>query len=172
MTPPSQISEFKINTGLNLLDFARDYSISGVKVTFFAFNGSRKTKDFLQSLPVVEGSQTSFRVMGLNGLFITKALLPEQRQKSRDLFDLMFLLKHCGFTMEELLDAAENYSKSQSKDITISALLGETPVDELQDQGLRAIGEGISLNEIYLFFRAEITQYLEKTVSTAFKEQS
>ena len=41
ITNSAQESAFRINTGERLSDFARDYAIDGVKVTFFAANQHR-----------------------------------------------------------------------------------------------------------------------------------
>ncbi len=67
VTEPNAKAQFKINTGGNLDDYARDYVIDGVKVTFFAYNASQKTKDFLAKQSVLSES-AAFKIMGLEGL--------------------------------------------------------------------------------------------------------
>lgn len=47
LTEPNKKAQFKINTGRNLDNYVRDYVVDGVKVTFFAYDASQKTKEFL-----------------------------------------------------------------------------------------------------------------------------
>ena len=49
ITSPAQISQFKINHGLNLLERARDYVIDGVKVTFFVHGKNSSQEEFYRS---------------------------------------------------------------------------------------------------------------------------
>ena len=53
ITSPAQISQFKINHGLNLLERARDYVIDGVKVTFFIHGKNSSQEEFYRSAKLV-----------------------------------------------------------------------------------------------------------------------
>jgi len=98
-TAPNQKAQFKINTGKTLDDYARDYVIDGVKVTFFAYDADKKTKVFLASQASF-CDLAAFKMMTLKGLFAMKSLLPERRNKSRDLYDLWYLIHKEGFSIE------------------------------------------------------------------------
>jgi predicted nucleotidyltransferase component of viral defense system len=158
VTEPNKKAQFKINTGKNLDDYARDYVIDGVKVTFFAFDADKKTKHFLANQKVLS-DWSAFKIMGLEGLFATKSLLPEKRSKSRDLYDLWYLISHEGFTVAEMFEIVERYSSSGIIDHTIYVLTGEFPIDEEADEGLGSVGIKMSLSELYAFFIEAVSKY-------------
>ena len=81
MVSPSQISQFRINSGLNLLDFARDYLVNGVKVTFFAHGHNNLQRSFYKKSPKLKLSESShsFNIMGLKGLKVAKTLVLADR---------------------------------------------------------------------------------------------
>lgn len=158
VTEPNRKAQFKINTGKNLDDYARDYVIDGVKVTFFAFDADKKTKHFLADQKVLSDG-SAFKIMELDGLFATKSLLPEKRSKSRDLYDLWYLISHKGFTVAEMFEIIENYSASGIIDHTIYVLTGESPIDEAADEGLDSVGVKMSLKELYAFFEEAVSKY-------------
>lgn len=155
---PNKKAQFKINTGNNLDDFARDYVIDGVKVTFFAFDADKKTKCFLANQDGLR-DYSSFKIMGLEGLFATKSLLPEKRSKSRDIYDLWYLIHYKGFSVAKMFEIIECYSDSGVIDHAIYVLTGESPVDESEDEGLDSVGIQVSLGELYAFFVEEISKY-------------
>jgi predicted nucleotidyltransferase component of viral defense system len=157
-TEPNKKAQFKINTGKNLDDYARDYVVDGVKLTFFAFDADKKTKHFLANQNGLSDCST-FKIMGLEGLFATKSLLPEKRSKSRDLYDLWYLISHEGFTVSEMFEIIENYSASGIIDHTIYVLTGESPIDEEADEGLGSVGVKITLKELYAFFEEAVSKY-------------
>lgn len=157
-TDPNKKASFKINTGKNLDDYARDYVVDGVKVTFFVYDGSMKTRQFLADQKGIEDC-CAFKIMGLEGLFATKSLLPEKRSKSRDLYDLWYLINYEGFTVKEMFDIIESYSDSGIIDHTIYVLTGEFPIDENVDEGLGSVGLKMSLLELYAFFVEAISAY-------------
>lgn len=166
-TDPNKKAQFKINTGKNLDEYARDYVIDGVKVTFFAYQGAIKTKDFLSSQEVYS-DVASFKIMSLSGLFAMKSLLPEKRSKSRDLFDLWYLIAHKGFSSHEMFDIIENYSDSGLIDQSVYFLTGEVPIDEKIDEGLTAVGVEMGLKTLYLFFEREVSKYQQLKAEQAF----
>ena len=164
VTNPNKKAQFKINTGKDLDDYARDYVIDGVKVTFFAYDATQKTKAFLANCSV-ESDMSAFQIMMLEGLFATKALLPEKRRKSRDLYDLWYLISHKEFTVSEMFELIELYSDSGVIDHTIYVLTGETPIDESTDEGLGSVGVKMTLDELYEFFIKAISEYQQNEAS-------
>lgn len=164
-TEPDKKAQFKINTGQNLDDYARDYVIDGVKVTFFVYDASQKTKEFLAKQPVLFEA-AAFKIMELEGLFATKALLPEKRSKSRDIYDLWYLISHEGFTVSKMFELIERYSESGVIDHSIYVLTGESPIDESADEGLGSVGIKMNLNELYAFFTEAISHYQQAEAET------
>jgi len=157
-TEPNQKAQFKINSGKNLDDYARDYVVDGVKVTFFAYEAPNKTKAFLASQDVYT-QLASFKVMSLKGLFATKSLVLEKRSKSRDLFDLWYLIDKVGFSIDDMFDIIECYSDSGLIDQSIYVLTGELPIDEKMDEGLDVVKVEMRLETLYVFFEEAISKY-------------
>lgn len=133
-------------------------------MTFFAFDADKKTKQFLANQKVLDDC-SSFKIMGLEGLFATKALLPEKRSKSRDLYDLWYLLSNEGFTVAKMFDTVEAYSVSGIIDHTIYVLTGESPIDEQADEGLGSVGVKVTPKELYAFFEEAISKYQQFEVA-------
>jgi len=166
-TAPNQKAQFKINSGKVLDDYARDYVIDGVKVTFFAYDADKKTKAFLASQASF-CDLAAFKMMSLKGLFAMKSLLPERRSKSRDLYDLWYLIHKEGFSIEALFDIVESYSDSRMIDQTVYVLTGITPIDDKTDEGLDAVNVQMSLQGLYEFFQKEIATYQQLKSEVAF----
>ncbi|WP_044408348.1 nucleotidyl transferase AbiEii/AbiGii toxin family protein [Thiomicrospira microaerophila] len=157
-TEPNKKAQFKINSGKNLDDYARDYVIDGVKVTFFAYEAPNKTRAFLASQDAYT-DLASFKVMSLKGLFATKSLVLEKRSKSRDLFDLWYLIDKVGFSIDEMFEIIECYGDSGLIDQSIYVLTGEAPIDEETDEGLEAVEVEMRLEALYGFFEEAISKY-------------
>ncbi len=86
ITDQAAISATKINHGFNLLDYARDYVINGVKVTFFTKNQAHKLIEQYESYSETH-EHIEFSILSVDGLKITKTLVLGERVRSRDLFD-------------------------------------------------------------------------------------
>lgn len=166
-TAPNRKAQFKINTGRHLEDFARDYVIDGVKVTFIAYDADKQTKAFLASQDVYS-DLASFKIMTLKGLFATKSLLPEKRNKSRDLFDLWYLIDKEGFSIDEMFEIIESYSDSRMIDQTVYVLTGEYPIDKNTDEGLDAVDVKMGVEDLYFFFEEQISKYQQAKSEASF----
>ena len=159
ITDPGQISAFKIATGKRLLDFARDYMFAGTKVTFFAM-GSKQTPafvDYLNKAPVLNLPSTSFKVLGLEALQKTKAVVLGQRVRSRDLYDLFILSQAHGYSVSQLLHDAISYGTNNDSEYYKAILRGDIPLD-VDDEGLEPVGVKATLEEIYHYFDTEISR--------------
>ena len=155
MTPTSKITQAKIN-GTYLLDYTRDYLIDGTKVTFFARNDI--PYQYFSSLEKIYPAQTTFSLMSEIGVFEIKAWLIQKRVKSRDLFDLMWVLQKNHFGINKLFKAAHQadpaiYAEGLVKDV----LTGLIPVDS-DDEGFESIGLNVDLQKIYAFFTEAINE--------------
>lgn len=155
MTPTSKITQAKIN-GTDLLDHTRDYLIDGTKVTFFARNDA--AYQYFSGLEKIQPDHVIFSLMSSMAIFEMKAWLIQKRVKSRDLFDLMQMIKLQRLSIDVLFKAAQQadpaiYAEGLIKD----ALTGSIPVDK-DDEGFESIALDVSLQEIYTFFSNAIDE--------------
>jgi hypothetical protein len=158
ITNSAQASTFRINTGELLSDYARDYSIDGVKVTFFAASKRKHPKRFAywQNAPRDSQSGCSFQVLSLDGLKVAKTLVLQDRVRSRDLFDLMVLMRDHGYNMTSFFSNVAQYADSATDGETERLILrGLMPLDR-QDEGLAAVNVQTLMPEIYGFFNAQL----------------
>lgn len=161
VTDSAQASTFRINTGERLSDYARDYAIDDVKVTFFAAAKSRHPKRFAfwQNAPRVNNAACAFSVLSLDALKIAKTLVLQDRVRSRDLFDVMTLMKSHNYSMESFFANIGQYADgSTDGEIERLILRGLIPIDK-RDEGLDSVNVTISLAEIYSFFNERLTAY-------------
>lgn len=157
----AQESSFRINTGERLSDYARDYNMDGVKVTFFAASSSQQPRRFAfwQSCPRDLQSGCAFAVLALDALKTAKTLVLQDRVRSRDLFDLMVLMREHGYSVEAFFDTIARVADgTQDGEMERLILRGLIPLDK-RDEGLDAVGVSFSMKEIYSFFDARLTDY-------------
>jgi len=168
LTPQSQMESFRIDTGKKLLDYARDYVVDGAKLTFFA-RGSSAPPNQLAWLAQSPRStdHNGFAVLGLAGLFAMKSLLLADRARSRDLFDLMVLIRDHGFTIDEAFRLAGTLAPIEKRDIERhkAVMTGTIPLDA-EDEGFESIALAVGIEEIYAFFGSEVDRY-ERDVARA-----
>ncbi len=168
LTPQSQIESFRIDTGRKLLDYARDYVVEGAKLTFFARGSSAPPNQLAwlaQSPKSSDGK--GFAVLGLAGLFAMKSLVLADRARSRDLFDLMVLIRDHGFTIDEAFRLACTLAPIEKRDIERhkAVMTGAIPLDA-EDEGFESIGLAVGIEDIYAFFGGEVDRY-ERNVARA-----
>lgn len=157
----AQESSFRINSGERLSDYARDYNIDGVKVSFFAANPRQQPKRFAfwESCPRDLQKGCAFAVLSLEGLKIAKTLVLQDRVRSRDLFDLMVLMCDYSYTTEEFFDTIDQLADgTQDGEVERLTLRGLIPLDK-RDEGLDAVGVGASMKDIYAFFDSRLTNH-------------
>lgn len=161
MTAQSDIERFRINTGRKLMDYARDYAVDGAKLTFFA-RGSNVPKaqlDFLERF-AKPPAKTSFSIMGLEGLFAMKTLVLADRARSRDLFDLMVLIRDHGYRIGDCFQLAQTLAPIEGRDIERhkAVMTGAIGLDA-DDEGFESLGLKTNIGEVYAFFAGEIDRY-------------
>ena len=158
VTDSAQTSTFRINTGERLSDYARDYAIDDVKVTFFAAARQRHPRRFAfwQNAPRERRPGCAFAVLSLDSLKIAKTLVLQDRVRSRDLFDLMILMQSHGYSMDSFFANIRQYADGSTDGETERLILrGLIPVDK-RDEGLEAVNVATSLPEIYSFFNERL----------------
>lgn len=167
ITPPHIITASKIN-GQDVLAFAQDYSIGGVKVQFFA----RNDLPYLgfDKYSRLTDSQTTFGVMSAEGLFVMKSWLIHQRTRSRDLFDLKAFMER-GKTLQDILDAGSNADPGTSTEYAKLVLIGDVPLDK-EDEGFAAIDVKETVHDIHDFFRKAVNEYEQSIAKHTLEELS
>lgn len=161
VTDSAQTSSFRINTGERLSDYARDYAIDNVKVTFFAAAKQRHPKrfSFWQNAPRERRSGCAFSVLSLDALKISKTLVLQDRVRSRDLFDLMILMQSHGYSLESFFANIIQYAAASTDGETERLILrGLIPIDK-RDEGLDSVNVHKSVDEIHHFFSEQLTEY-------------
>ncbi len=161
ITDSAAESSFRINTGERLSDYARDYSIDGVKVTLFAASPKRHPKRFAfwENAPRNLQAGCAFSVLSLDGLKVAKTLVLQDRVRSRDLFDLMILMRDHGYSVDALFDHVQRLADdAQDGELERLILRGLIPIDQ-RDEGLDAVNVSVTLADIYRFFDEKLGEY-------------
>ena len=154
----SQISQARIN-GIYLLDYVQDYNISGAKLSFFTFDkGGKQRKNYFLLSPKIEIG-ACFKVFAINELFESKCVVLRDRVKSRDLYDLMYLIKNHNYTIEDIFKNIKKIDDPlEGLEPIKEVLVGNVPIDK-NDTGLLILNDDTGIDNIYEFFQNEINQY-------------
>ena len=123
------IIDTMINEGGIMEEYHQRFSIDGVKVDFVVNPSSNiYEKEILQNDKSVEHG--TLNITSLDALFQLKSLLLLDRNKIRDLYDLVYLLKYHHYTAQDLLDTIKNYRFTYT-DKQIIQLIESKKADEL-----------------------------------------
>jgi len=158
ITSPTEISRFKINHGMNLLDHVRDYVIDGVKVTFFIQGKNNAQKIYYQSVEKIREADMRFDIMGIEGLKTAKTLVLADRVRSRDLYDLYILKREHAYSLDELFSIVKKLGVIDDSEYYKAIMRGEIPLDD-EDEGLEAVDLYIGTEQIYEYFNHVIDEY-------------
>lgn len=154
----NKTSQFKINTGLNLRNFVRDYVVNGIKLTFFAHWKNDKQRQFYSQSNKIKSDKISFSIMGIDGLKTSKVLVLADRVTSRDLYDLMILIKDYSFTIDQAFNLVRQIGHLDDVEHYRAVMTGIIPLDK-SDSGLLAVDIGVTLLEIYEYFENIFENY-------------
>lgn len=163
---PAELQRFRKEEGINLLDYRRKYVVDGVKLEFFVHHKpqiGRLIRDADKDL--LEGS---LKVLGLDGLFVTKSVVIGERRRSRDLFDLMVLIRDHGYSIDRLVDAVRKHDPIADVANNLATLRGTVDLDD-EDEGLATVEVQVTVDEIYSFFRERIADYEARQVAAQVK---
>jgi len=158
ITSPSQITQFKINHGLNLLDRVRDYVIDEVKVTFSVHGKNSLQEKFYQQAKKVHEAGMTFDILGIEGLKIAKTLVLADRVRSRDLYDLYILMRDQHYTLDTLFSIIKELGTIDDPEHYKAIMRGEIPIDE-DDEGLETVDLHTHCEQMYRYFNHAIDDY-------------
>jgi hypothetical protein len=158
VTDSGMISQFKINTGDSLLDYARDYVINGVKVTFFAHGRTDEQRQYYTGSEKLVSENRSFNLLGLGGLKVAKTLVLADRVRSRDLFDLMVLIEKYEYSLNDAFKVISELGHNDDIEYYKSVVSGVIGLDK-SDEGLSSVDVSVPISDIYTFFESLIEEY-------------
>ena len=102
------IIDTAINDGGNIEEMMKRYIIDGVKVDF-VINPSSNIYESEILKNDTKHTLNHFRIASVDSIFKLKSLLLLDRNKIRDLYDVVYLLKECGYTGKDVLDTIMYY---------------------------------------------------------------
>jgi hypothetical protein len=158
ITSPAELSQFKINRGMNLLDYVRDYVIDGVKVTFFIHGKNDAQQDFYQKTEKIQEAHMYFDILSIDGLKAAKTLVFADRVRTRDLYDLYILMRDRNYSLESLFAIVKQLGTIDDPEHYKAIMRGEIPVDE-DDEGLEAVDLYTGIKPVYEYFNQVIDDY-------------
>ncbi|MFV1984032.1 MAG: nucleotidyl transferase AbiEii/AbiGii toxin family protein [Thiohalomonadales bacterium] len=164
MTDTTAVSQFKINTGENLRDFSRDYIINGIKLTFFIHGKTQQQREYYKHCKTLQSEGMQFKILDIDGLKVSKILLLADRVRSRDLFDLMILVKYHSLTLNKINLFVKTLGHIDDPEHYRAVLTGIIPLDK-NDEGLKPVNIKSDIKNIYQFFDNLYEEYDIKMAS-------
>jgi len=147
------IIDSMINEGGDIDEYHKRFSIDGVKVDFVVNPSSNiYEKEILQNDGGIEYGH--LKITSLDALFKLKSLLLLDRNKIRDLYDVVYLLKYHNFTPKNILDTIMQYRITYTSKQIIQLIESKKP-DELDIEF-----EGIAEPKMKLVEYTELKDYL------------
>ncbi|MGH8377349.1 MAG: nucleotidyl transferase AbiEii/AbiGii toxin family protein [Gammaproteobacteria bacterium] len=101
------------NQGFELDDSQQDFNVGGVKLSFFIPEFPRDLPEPIlvkRDAPVAEVETGSIRVLNAEALALMKSLLLVKRTTTRDLFDLVALVRHGVISYRQVFDWQNTYA--------------------------------------------------------------
>ena len=102
------IIDTAINEGGNITEVMKRYIIDGVKVDF-VINPSSNIYESEILKDDNEHTLEHLRIASVESIFKLKSLLLLDRNKIRDLYDIVYLMKECEFTANNFIDTIMHY---------------------------------------------------------------
>ncbi|MDL1971589.1 MAG: nucleotidyl transferase AbiEii/AbiGii toxin family protein [Candidatus Desulfofervidaceae bacterium] len=146
-----------LEAGLNIEDYQQDFLINGVKVSFFTLGEKER-------LVLKEEDSSDYigkiKIASLNTLFKTKVFALADRFKSRDVFDLYWLVKNKLFSVKDIFHVVKKYKGATVSDLIKRRLIyGKLPLTDEGYQDLLLTEEKITFEDIQKFFEEQINEY-------------
>jgi predicted nucleotidyltransferase component of viral defense system len=147
------------NEGGDIEEYHKRFSIDGVKVDFVVNPSSNiYEKEILQSDEGIDYG--SLKITSLEALFKLKSLLLLDRNKIRDIYDVVYLLKYHNFTPKDILNTIMEYRITYTEKQIIQLMESKKP-DELDIEF-----EGIAEPKMKLVEYTELKDYLISSLHT------
>ena len=102
------IVDTAINEGGDINEMMKRYIINGIKVDFVINPSSNIIEsEILQNDS--EHTLKHLRIASIESIFKLKSLLLLERNKIRDLYDVVYMMKECAFTGQDFIDTIMHY---------------------------------------------------------------
>jgi len=102
------IIDTAINDGGDITEVMKRYIIDGIKVDF-VINPSSNILESEILKDDIKHTLGYLRIASIESIFKLKSLLLLDRNKIRDLYDIVYMIKECGFTGRDFLDTIIHY---------------------------------------------------------------
>jgi len=149
---PMAERQYAENEGCDIDDYHQDWSIDGVKLTFFTLS-KESGREKLAEDPGEEWAKY-LRLASLETLFVTKSLVLADRHAMRDNYDMHTLLQLDRFTFADMIQAYNKYRPYTDLNIPFNRLRNSDY--PLTDPGLSSLidkkNEEETLSEIQKYF--------------------
>ncbi|VAW56966.1 hypothetical protein MNBD_GAMMA07-2574 [hydrothermal vent metagenome] len=146
--PLFEIANFE-NDGLDLRDYHQDHEVDGVRLTLFTFGETEAQKNIL--LNDTASPYGSLNIASVDAIFKMKSLVLIDRNKSRDVFDLYYMINHCKYDATEIFKHLSDLRPNASDQIAKNRLINHK--FQLTDEGYDEKDTGVTKHEVALFFR-------------------
>lgn len=155
-----------LDSGLELADYQRDYSVDGVKVSFFTPDPA-KVGQAVQGQAGVHGLKRIL-VADLDSLFLMKAVTLNSRITTRDLFDVYTLVHAHGYREADIFRYARQFDFSPD---TLKARLRHAR-HRLDDPGIET-PDGVTptFEQLQAFFVEAINRLEQDTAAQAIRQR-
>lgn len=156
-----------LNSGLELADYQRDYSVDGVKLTFFTPDPSSVGAALRGEAGIRELKR--IRVADLDSLFLMKAVTLNSRMTTRDLFDVYILVRNHGYREADIFGYAEQFDYSPD---TLKVRLQHAH-RRLDDPGIE-VADGVppTFEQLQAFFVEAINRVEQETAAQAVRRRT
>jgi hypothetical protein len=150
MDDPAAVDEFD-SAGMDIGDHQQDLKIGAVNVSFFM-------PDTPLGLALRAGHRGGARLAELDELFASKALVAASRSKTRDWFDLYYLMTAGGYTIEDFAAVFTRCAQPLQLGIALNRL--SSGQVNTSDEGFASLLEHPpSVEEMAAFFRGQRDRY-------------
>jgi len=128
--PFDQITiDMAVDEGGDIDKYHKRFSIDGVKVDFMV----NPSSNLYESEILKKGQGISFNALhiaSLETLFVLKSLLLLDRNKVRDLYDIVYLIEYGGFSPKKIVETIQKYRITYTDEDIINLIAAKKP-DEL-----------------------------------------
>lgn len=147
-----------INDGVDIEDYQQDWSVDGVKLTFFTLEEKNGREKLIADVGKVW--KNNLRLASLDSLFVTKSLVLTDRHAMRDNFDMHAFMSQGGYAYQDVIDAYKTYRPYVSLQIPENHLLSKDyPLTDPGLDGLIKKSEQDIVDSLHHFFSELIDQY-------------
>lgn len=160
ITDPGARDDF-INDGYEIEDYQQDWLVDGTKLTFFTYGKNPYESDVISNSTYQ--SLESIKIASLDTIAKTKCHTLTRRMKSRDLFDVYYLIQSGHLTVEKVVAEMQKSNRHMTFETCVDRIL-EKPM-QANDEGLVPIGVDISVQEIRDYLTPKVAE-LEQAITS------